>query len=58
MEAQRRKSAVAWLSVISNTSLVAGKLVVGLFIGSVSVISEAIHSGVDLLAAVIALFAV
>ena len=58
MEAQRRKSAVAWLSVISNTSLVAGKLVVGLFIGSVSVISEGIHSGVDLLAAVIALFAV
>jgi cation diffusion facilitator family transporter len=58
MEAQRRKAAVAWLSVISNTFLVAGKLVVGLFIGSVSVISEAIHSGVDLLAAVIALFAV
>ena len=58
MDAQRRKSAVAWLSVISNTSLMAGKLVVGLFIGSVSVISEAIHSGVDLLAAVIALFAV
>ena len=58
MEAQRRKAAVAWLSVISNTSLVAGKLAVGLCIGSVSVISEAIHSGVDLLAAVIALFAV
>ncbi|MEI8192217.1 MAG: cation diffusion facilitator family transporter [candidate division NC10 bacterium] len=58
MEAQRRKSAVAWLSVFSNTSLVAGKLIVGLLIGSVSVISEAIHSGVDLLAAVIALFAV
>jgi len=58
MEIARRKAAAAWLSVISNTSLVAGKLVVGLFIGSVSVISEAIHSGVDLVAAVIALFAV
>jgi cation diffusion facilitator family transporter len=58
METQRRKSAVAWLSVISNTLLVAGKLAIGLLIGSVSVISEAIHSGVDLLAAVIALFAV
>lgn len=34
------------------------KLIVGLLIGSVSVISEAIHSGVDLLAAIIALFAV
>lgn len=58
MDTAQRKAAVAWLSVISNTSLVAGKLVVGLLIGSVSVISEAIHSGVDLLAAVIALFAV
>jgi len=58
MDAQRQKSAVAWLSVISNTVLVAGKLIIGLAIGSVSVISEAIHSGVDLLAAVIALFAV
>jgi cation diffusion facilitator family transporter len=54
----RRKSAVAWLSVGSNTTLVVGKLVVGLLIGSVSVISEAIHSAVDLLAAVIALVAV
>ncbi len=58
MDVQRRKAMVAWLSVISNTSLVAGKLVIGLLIGSVSVMSEAIHSGVDLLAAVIALFAV
>ncbi len=57
MDVQRRKAMVAWLSVASNTSLVAGKLVIGLLIGSVSVISEAIHSGVDLLAAVIALFA-
>jgi cation diffusion facilitator family transporter len=38
--------------------LVAAKLAIGFAIGSVSVISEAIHSGVDLLAAVIALFAV
>ncbi len=58
MDPQNRKSAVAWLSVISNTSLVVAKFVVGVLIGSVSVISEAIHSGVDLLAAVIALFAV
>ncbi|MEI6809948.1 MAG: cation diffusion facilitator family transporter [bacterium] len=50
----RRKSFVALLSVTSNSLLVALKLVVGLMIGSVSVISEAIHSGVDLLAAIIA----
>lgn len=54
----KRKSNAALLSVISNAGLVVLKLVVGAMIGSVSVISEAIHSGVDLLAAVIAFFAV
>lgn len=58
MDSQRQKTAVAWLSVVSNTTLVIFKLIVGVLIGSVSVISEAIHSGVDLLAAIIALFAV
>src|SRR3989339_442008 len=53
-----RKAHVALLSVISNTVLVAMKLAVGLFIGSVSVISEAIHSGIDLMAALIAFLAV
>jgi cation diffusion facilitator family transporter len=52
------KSRAAAFSVLSNTVLVILKLVVGLAIGSVSVISEAIHSGVDLLAALIAWFAV
>ena len=58
MDTQRRKTAVATLSVASNAILVLGKVAIGLLIGSVSVISEAIHSGVDLLAAAIALFAV
>jgi cation diffusion facilitator family transporter len=58
MDAQARKVRAATLSVISNTLLVGLKLVVGLLIGSVSIISEAIHSGVDLIAAVIALFSV
>ncbi len=48
----------AWVSVMSNTVLTVAKLVVGLMIGSISVISEAIHSGNDLLASFIALFAV
>ncbi len=54
----RRKRKVALLSVTSNSSLVVVKLAVGLLIGSVSVLSEAIHSAVDLLAAVIAFLAV
>ena len=54
----RRKKNVALLSVFSNTSLVFLKIIVGMMIGSVSVISEAVHSGMDLIAAVIAFFAV
>jgi cation diffusion facilitator family transporter len=54
----RRKTGVALLSVVSNTTLIILKLIVGLLIGSVAVISEAIHSGVDLVASLIALVAV
>ena len=53
-----RRQRVALLSVVSNTLLIAMKVVAGLTIGSVSVLSEAIHSGVDLLASLIAWFAV
>jgi cation diffusion facilitator family transporter len=52
------KMAVAKLSVYSNTALVVLKVVVGLMMGSVAVLSEAIHSGIDLLAAVIARYSV
>jgi len=48
----------AALSVVSNTTLVIAKLAAGLWTGSVSVISEAVHSGLDLAAALIALFSV
>ncbi len=53
-----KKVSVARLSVASNTLLIALKLTVGLLSGSVSIISEAIHSLMDLVAAVIAFFAV
>lgn len=49
---------VATLSVVSNSALVIFKLIVGVAMGSVSVMSEAIHSAIDLVAALIALFAV
>jgi len=58
MDNQSRKINVAAISVFSNMTLVILKLIVGLTAGSVSIISEAIHSGVDLLAAVIALISV
>lgn len=58
MQLSNKKTTVAALSVLSNSLLVVLKITVGLLIGSVSVLSEAIHSGVDLVAAVIALLAV
>jgi len=58
MNLQRQKTNVALLSVLSNTFLVVGKIVVGLMINSIAIISEAIHSGMDLLAAIIAFIAV
>lgn len=48
----------ARLSVYSNSILIALKLIVGIFTASISVLSEAIHSGTDLLAALIANFSV
>jgi cation diffusion facilitator family transporter len=58
MTHQRQKTSVALLSMFSNTVLMLGKLAVGLSIHSVSVTSEAIHSGVDLVAATISFFAI
>jgi cation diffusion facilitator family transporter len=52
------KVKIARLSVISNTLLIIMKLVVGIISGSVSIISEAIHSSMDLVAALIAFFSV
>ncbi len=52
------KVKVARLSIASNTLLIILKLAVGLISGSVSIISEAIHSSMDLLAAIIAFFSV
>ncbi len=52
------KTKTARLSVISNSLLIIMKLAVGLLTRSVSIISEAIHSSMDLIAAVIAFSAV
>lgn len=52
------KKRVAWLSVASNTILTAGKLAAGFLTGSVSILSEAAHSAIDLIAAGIATFSV
>ncbi len=52
------KIKVARLSIFSNSILIIMKLFVGMFTGSVSIISEAIHSTMDLAASIIAFFSV
>ena len=58
MDIQTQKTSVALLSIISNSILVTLKLVTGILIGSVSVLSEAAHSSMDLIASIIAFIAV
>lgn len=52
------KVKIARLSLFSNSTLIILKLIVGLVTGSVSIISEAMHSTMDLLASIIAFFSV
>ncbi|MFZ2410133.1 MAG: cation diffusion facilitator family transporter [Candidatus Methanoperedens sp.] len=56
--AHKEITSVARLSIYSNTFLLFMKLVTGFFMGSISVLSEALHSGIDLIAAVIANYSV
>jgi cation diffusion facilitator family transporter len=52
------KVSTARLSIVSNTLLILMKLAAGIISGSVSILSEAIHSSMDLVAAIIAFFSV
>lgn len=58
MGKMNRKTRIALLSVASNSSLVIMKIVAGILSGSISIISEAMHSGMDLVASLIAFIAV
>ncbi len=55
---KKEKSKVIILSVISNTSLVVIKIIIGIMTGLVSIIAEALHSANDLLASIVAYFGV
>lgn len=54
----KEKKKVAFISVIAAIFLTGFKLVVGLLTGSLGILSEALHSGLDLVAAVITYFSV
>jgi cation diffusion facilitator family transporter len=53
-----RKARAARFSIVSNTALIALKVVAGVITGSVAIITEAVHSAVDLVASIVAWFSV
>ena len=54
----RTKSRAAGLSIASNSVLIVLKLVAGALTGSIAIITEAVHSGIDLIASIVAYFSV
>lgn len=58
MDADKKKSLAAISSVVWSALLTLMKFIVGLITGSLGMLSEALHSGLDLLAALGTLFAV
>ena len=58
MNIETEKKFAAGLSIVSNTTIIILKLIAGFISGSISVISEAIHSMSDLLASCLTFFSV
>jgi cation diffusion facilitator family transporter len=58
LAAEKEKKKVALISVFAAIFLTGFKLIVGLVTGSLGILSEALHSGLDLVAAVITYFTV
>ena len=56
--AEKEKRQAAWSSVVAAIFLTSFKLVIGLLTGSLGILSEAAHSGLDLVAALVTFFAV
>jgi cation diffusion facilitator family transporter len=53
-----RKTRAAGLSILSNSALILLKVAAGVLTGSIALITEAIHSAVDLVASIVAFFSV
>lgn len=58
MEIKQIKKKAALMSIFSNSTLILLKFIVGITIGSISIISEALHSFMDLIASFLAYFSI
>ena len=54
----RTKASAARLSIVSNSALIALKIVAGAITGSIAILTEAVHSSIDLLASIVAYLSV
>ena len=52
------KQRAAALSIFSNSTLILLKVVAGTITGSVAILTEAVHSSIDLVASIVAFFSV
>ncbi len=57
-QADAAKKSAAWKSVTAAVGLTGTKLVVGILTGSLGILAEAAHSGLDLVAAIMTAMAV
>ena len=51
-----RRTPMAALSILSNSALILLKFIAGSITGSVAILTEALHSSIDLIASVVAYF--
>lgn len=58
MDRNNKKVFAAKLSIMSNSSLLILKFIIGFITSSISIIAEAVHSGIDLLASIIANYSI
>ena len=52
------RSGAAIVSVVSNSVLIVLKLTAGLITGSIAILTEAVHSAIDLIASIVALYSI
>src|ERR671925_433099 len=57
-EAPQLKTRTAAVSIVSNSALILLKVIAGTVTGSVAILTEAVHSSIDLVASVVAYFSV
>jgi cation diffusion facilitator family transporter len=57
-EKHREKTRVAVVSIIASATLALSKFIVAVVTGSLAILSEALHSGLDIIAAIMTLYAI